>query len=156
ASMRVALCAGLLLSASVASSAEAPPGYYRFPAIHKDVIVFAAEGDLWRVGREGGVASRLTSHPGEESHPALSPDGKVLAFSATYEGTTEVYTMPIEGGVPVRRTFESGGSQIVVGFAPDGGLLYATDRYSTLPSTQLVRLEPTGGGRTILPLAEAA
>src|SRR6185295_1935457 len=86
--------------------AEETLGYYRFPALHGDTIVFAAEGDLWRVGRQGGVATRLTTHPGEESQPAISPDGRTLAFSATYEGPNEVYTMPIDGGLPVRRTFE--------------------------------------------------
>ena len=48
----------------------------------------------------GGVASRLTSHPADESYPAISPDGTTLAFSAAYEGPTEVYTMPLAGGSP--------------------------------------------------------
>ena len=81
-------------------------GYYRFPAIHGDTIVFTAEGDLWRVSVNGGVAQRLTTHPAEESRAAISPDGKTIAFSAAYEGPTEVYTVPIDGGVPVRQTFE--------------------------------------------------
>src|SRR5439155_11865368 len=93
-------------------------GYYRFPAIHRDTIVFTAEGDLWRVGVKGGVAQRLTSHPGEESRAAFSPDGKTLAFSAQYEGPLEVYTMPAEGGLPGRRTFE-GGAALVAGWTPD-------------------------------------
>ena len=42
-------------------------GYYRFPAIHGDTIVLTAEGDLWRVGVNGGVAQRLTTHPAEEN-----------------------------------------------------------------------------------------
>src|SRR5205814_2986470 len=112
------------------------PGYYRFPAIHGDVIVFTAEGDLWRIGIKGGVAQRLTSHPGEESHAAFSEDGKTLAYSAQYEGPREVYTMPVEGGLPTRQTFE-GGAALVIGWAPDGKILYATRHYSTLPDLQL-------------------
>ena len=45
---------------------EAGEGYYRFPSIHKNVIVFSAEGDLWRVTSDGGIAQRLTSHASEE------------------------------------------------------------------------------------------
>jgi len=74
----------LLLPALV--HAEALPGYYRFPAIHGDTIVFTAEGDLWEVGTQGGTARWLTSHPAEEAHAAISPDGTTVAFSASYEG----------------------------------------------------------------------
>src|SRR3984957_6239080 len=63
-------------------------GYYRFPAIHKDVIVFTAEGDLWRVGVRGGAAQRLTSHPGTESHAANSPERRLLALCAEHAGPT--------------------------------------------------------------------
>src|SRR5688500_9265321 len=95
----------------------------------------------WRIGIDGGVAQRLTTHPAEESRPAFSPDGKTLAFSASYEGPTEVYTLSLDGGVPVRQTFE-GGNALVVGWTPGGEVLYSTRRYSTLPNTQLARIEP--------------
>jgi tricorn protease len=148
-----------LLLALAAAAAEPPTsgavGYYRFPAIHGDTVVFGAEGDLWQVARTGGVASRLTSHPADESYPAISPDGATLAFTAAYEGPAEVYTMPLAGGSPVRRTFDGGGAR-VAGFAPDGALVYATRRYSTLPDTQLHRLDLRAGERTPLPLAQAA
>jgi tricorn protease len=149
----------LMLTLTLLLTAPTDPsraiGYYRFPAIRGEVLVFGAEGDLWQVARSGGVASRLTSHPAEESSPALSPDGTTLAFSAAYEGPTEVYTMPLAGGSPVRRTFDGGGAR-VVGFAPDGTLVYATRRYSTLPDTQLFRLELVTGERKPVPLAQAA
>jgi len=51
-----------------------------------------------------GLAARLTTHPAEESHPAISPDGATLAFSAAYEGPVEVYTMPVAGGAPTARS----------------------------------------------------
>jgi len=151
--MPLALTLSLLLAASPEPSTAV--GYYRFPAIHGDVVVFAAEGDLWQVARTGGVAFRLTTHPADESYPAISPDGTTLAFSAAYEGPSEVYTMPLAGGAPVRRTFDGGGAQ-VTGFAPDGTLVYATRRYSTLPDTQLFRLDLRTGARTAVPLAQAA
>ncbi|MCK7481900.1 MAG: hypothetical protein M0C28_35550 [Candidatus Moduliflexus flocculans] len=84
-------------------------GYYRFPAIHGDTVVFTSEGDLWTVDVRGGTARRLTSHSGIEAYPAISPDGQTLAFSAQYEGPTEVYTMPLAGGLPARRTFAGQG-----------------------------------------------
>src|SRR5215475_16052215 len=125
----------LLASVSLAQNR----GYYRFPALYGDTVVFTSEGDLWSVGIQGGVARRLTSHPGEESRAAFSPDGKTIAFSANYEGPTEVYTIPAAGGLPVRRTFDGGG--VVVGWTPDGKILYQTRRYSTLPDAQLATID---------------
>ena len=144
-----------LLLLPVTLHAEETLGYYRSPAIHGDVIVFAAEGDLWRVDRRGGVATRLTTHPAEEANPAISPDGRTIAFSAAYEGPTEVYTMPVDGGLPVRRTFE-GENTRVVGWTPGGEILYATGHDSRLPATQLARLDPATGRRTLVPLAQAS
>lgn len=130
-------------------------GYYRFPAIHGDELVFTAEGDLWRVGIGGGVAQRLTAHPAEESRASFSPDGKTLAFSAAYEGPTEIYTLPLDGGVPTRHTYDGAVAQ-VAGWTPSGQILYSTRRYSSLPNTQLVRVDPRTGARERLPLAQAA
>ncbi len=115
-------------------------GFYRYPALHGDLIVFAAEGDLWRVSAEGGVAHRLTTHAAEETDPVISPDGSTIAFTARYEGPTELYTMPIEGGLPVRRTYESDPSRATT-WTPDGRVVYATRHYSTLPQWQLVALD---------------
>ncbi len=137
------------------ASATGRNGYYRFPAIHGDTIVFTSEGDLWTVDARGGTARRLTSHPGMETYPAISPDGLTLAFSAQYEGPTEVYTMPLAGGLPERHTF-AGQSATVAGWTPDGKILYATQKYSTLPNAQLVVLDPAANAETLLPLNQAA
>jgi tricorn protease len=128
-------------------------GYYRFPAISGPTIVFTSEGDLWEVGIEGGTARRLTTHPGEETHAAFSPDGKTLAFTANYEGPAEVYSMPASGGLPTRRTFDGGAE--VVGWTPDGKILYSTERYATLPDEQLATVDSENRVE-IVPLAQAA
>ena len=130
----------LLVAFVCACWAQSNRGYYRYPAIHGDQVVFTSEGDLWEVGIAGGPARRLTSHPGEESHAAFSPDGKTIAYSADYEGPTEVYTMPSSGGLPVRRTFD-GLAAYVVGWTPDGKILYTTRSFSTLPNSQLATID---------------
>jgi tricorn protease len=149
----ITLLLGLLVAPA---AAETPLGYYRTPAIHGETIVFAAEGDLWKVGATGGVATRLTSHPGTESTPAISPDGGTLAFVAQYEGPVEVYTMPLAGGLPTRRTFDGGRRTAVGGWTPEGQILYATDAYATLPSIQLATIDPATGERVQIPLAQAS
>jgi tricorn protease len=145
----------ILLTLSSHAHAESTLGYYRFPAIHEDTIVFTAEGDLWIVGMGGGTARRLTTHHGTESHAAISPDGTTLAFSAEYEGPTEVYTMPLGGGLPKRRTYW-GERCIVAGWTPDGMIIYSTQHYSTLPSTQLATYDPVHDEHTVIPLSQAS
>jgi tricorn protease len=132
---------------------EGRHGYYSSPSLHGDTVVFTSEGDLWTVSVHGGAARRLTTGLGVEDQARISPDGKTVAFSADYEGPREVYTMPIDGGLPERRTWDS--DSVPEGWAPDGRLLIATSRYSTLPESQLVLVDDRGG-REIVPLAQAA
>jgi tricorn protease len=153
--MRTRLLAWAALLPAALSAQTPSIGYYRFPALGDQSIVFTAEGDLWRVPVTGGIAQRLTSHPGEESHAAISPDGKTVAFSASYEGPTEVYTMPIDGGAPVRRTFE-GGNAITVGWTPDGKVMYSTNHFATLPNDQLAEVDLSNNATTLVELAQAS
>jgi tricorn protease len=103
----------------------------RFPAIHGDRIAFTYAGDLYTVPAAGGVARRLTSHDGFEMFPRFSPDGKWLAFTGQYDGNTEVFLMPADGGEPKRLTYTAtlgrddvsdrmGPNNIVMGWRRDG------------------------------------
>ena len=77
----------------------------RFPAIQGDQVVFTYAGDIYTVARSGGMARKLTNHEGFEMFGRFSPDGRQIAFTAQYDGNTEVYVMPSEGGVPKRLTY---------------------------------------------------
>ncbi len=77
----------------------------RFPTIYGNNLVFTYAGDLYTVDANGGVARKLTNHIGYEMFARFSPDGKTLAFTGQYDGNTEVYTMPSQGGVPKRITY---------------------------------------------------
>ncbi len=127
-------------------------GYYRMPALRNGTIVFVSEGDLFRVSAQGGNATRLTSHEGLEQLPAISPDGSTIAFAATYEGPQEIYTMPIGGGLPTRRTFDGNGRVNFVGWASNDLLAFSSDAGSTLPRSRMHLLSTSTGARTVLPL----
>ncbi len=156
----VSLCAlSFATSALVGQAADQATqgrlGFYRFPALAGDTVAFAAEGDLWKVSINGGVAQRLTTHAAEESDPAISPDGRTLAFTARYEGPAELYTMSLSGGVPIRRSYEGETSRATT-WTPDGDIIYTTNHYSTIPKPMLVRLDPSSGERSLVPLATAS
>ncbi len=145
----------LALFAAVLFAQQNNKGWYSSPTIHGDTIAFTAEGDLWLVGVEGGLARRLTTHPGYETKPAFSPDGATIAYIADYEGPSEIYTMPASGGIPVRRTFEGGSVENLSGWTPDGKILYATRAFSGLPDSRLATIDHDGVIQQV-PLNQAA
>ena len=98
------------------------------PAISSTQIAFIYANDLWVANADGTNSRRLTSDAGIESNPYFSPDGKIIAFSAEYEGNTDVYTIPAEGGMPQRLTWHPSADN-VRGFTPDGkAVLFASSR----------------------------
>ncbi|MCA6074733.1 S41 family peptidase [Fulvivirga sedimenti] len=99
----------------------------REPTLSANSIVFVYADDLWKVSRAGGDAVRLTSHEGSESLPHFSPDEKWIAFSAEYDGNTDVYVIPSEGGTPLRLTWHPGGD-FVQGWTPDGEVMFRSGR----------------------------
>ena len=80
-------------------------GYYRFPTIHNDHLVFVSEDDLWSYSLSQEKLSRLTSNYGAVFTPRLSPDGKNIAFVGSEDGDTEVYVIPSSGGPAKRLTY---------------------------------------------------
>jgi len=135
-------CAGF---ATVAVSRANATGYYRFPSIHGDMIVFAAEGDLWKVPVTGGQASRITTHDGNELFAKFSPDGKWLAFSGEYEGNVDVFVMPAAGGEPRRLTFHPEADQVMA-WKPDSSAIVFRSGRKTVHREQHLYEVPVGGG----------
>lgn len=69
-----------------------------------------------RIGR----ISRLTAEPGLELHPALSPDGKFVAFAAGPSGRLRVYVRQLSGGRTIAVADSLGGDQHWPRWSPDG------------------------------------
>ena len=106
-------------------------GYYRFPTIAHDRVVFVCEDDLWTVPVAGGAAIRLTANPGPCSTPRLSPDGKNVAYIANHEGHPELYVMPSEGGNVRRLTYLGSSMAVTCGWSDDGREIFFLANPST-------------------------
>jgi tricorn protease len=103
-------------------------GYFRFPTIYGETIVFVAEDDLWSVGIHGGVARRSTSNVGDVTYPVFSRDGAWLAFVGREEGASEIYVMPAQGGSAKRLTYLSSSCR-VLGWTDDGQKIIFSSNY---------------------------
>ena len=93
------------LTFTMRASAQNDARLMRYPDINKNQIAFVYAGDIWSVDANGGEARRLTSHPGMELFPKISPDGKWIAFSGEYSGSRQIFVMPSNGGTPRQLTF---------------------------------------------------
>ena len=116
------------------------------PALSENHIAFVYANDLWIADRDGKHPRRLTSDDGVESLPVFSPDGQHVAFTAQYDGNTDVFITSIHGGIPTRLTYHPR-ADLVRGFTPDGKkVLFSTSRnLFTGRFQKLYTVSPQGG-----------
>ena len=166
---RFAITAILALLPVLASADGQEARLLRFPSVGGDRIAFTYAGDLYTVPVNGGTATRLTSDEGFEIFSRFSPDGRTIAFTAQYDGNTEVYTIPAEGGVPRRITYTSsvarddigdrvGPNNIVMGWTPDGrSIIYRSRWYAFSSLRGLLFTVPAEGGEPVqIPTTEGS
>ncbi len=73
---------------------------------------------------------QLTADPGFSDSPALSPDGKVLAYSSDHGpgGGRDLYVKQVSGGQPIQLTSDGAGNT-TPDFSPDGSrIVFHSDR----------------------------
>jgi tricorn protease len=137
------------------ASTSSPLLLLRYPSMSKTQIVFEYGGELWEVSRAGGKAHVLASGMDLLTTPKFSPDGSMVVFTGTYDGNTDVYVVPSEGGQPHRLTYHPG-PDVAVGWTPDGkNVLFRSSRYSYSDPNQLYTVPVSGGFPKELPLAIA-
>jgi len=153
-------------SLAVAIPAAAQSKLLRFPDIQGDKVAFCYAGDIWTAPASGGMATRLTAHPGLELFPKFSPDGKWIAFTGQYDGDEQVYVIPSEGGVPRQLTFypargplapRHGWDNQVYGWTRDGSaVLFRSLRDAGGDARSKLYTVPLAGGpETALPMYAA-
>lgn len=163
---KILLLALLMVTFLAGLNAQDEMRLLRFPSVHGDNLVFTYAGDLYLVSTAGGVARRLTSDPGYEMFARFSPDGKYIAFTGQYDGNTEVYLIPAEGGLPKRLTYTAtlnrddisdrmGPNNIVMAWTPDSKKIIYRSRGRSFNDFvgQLYAVSVEGGMSEQLPLS---
>jgi Tol biopolymer transport system component len=110
-----------------------------FPSLTPDGRTLAFVSDRWGdsseiwiqdlVGGEpAGEPRRLTDQRGRASHPAISPDGRWVAYYLFNGNARDLWVVPSAGGQPRQLTFDPA-SDVQPAWSPDGGrIAYASDR----------------------------
>jgi dipeptidyl aminopeptidase/acylaminoacyl peptidase len=90
----------------VGAPAVSPDGTWLVvPVTGYDVEQNEGRTRLWRLPVGGGEPQPLTASDASSTEPALSPDGRRLAFARKHEQEkAQLYVMPLDGGEPERLT----------------------------------------------------
>lgn len=142
---KLALVAGLAAAGSAMGQVRPHAGMFRYPDISTSQIAFSYGGDLWTVGRDGGVARKLTTPSGNEILPRFSPDGSRIAFLGNYEGNPDLYTISIEGGLAERLTYHPS-TEILCDWTADDDLIFFQNGLAGLGRQTELYTVPVAGG----------
>lgn len=93
-------------------------------------VLFEARGEVFSVPAEKGYVIDLTRTPGAaERYPALSPDGKQVAYFSDRTGEYELYLRPADGSGQERQVTHLGpGFRYRLSWSPDGKQVVFADQ----------------------------
>ncbi len=128
----------------------------RFPDIRENLVVFVYGEDIWSVPADGGIATRLTIHDGEERFPRFSPDGNLIAFTGYYDGNPDVYVMNKYGGEITRVTSHPGFDEVIGWHPGKNKIIFCAYRSDYPGYSELFLISPDGTGLEKLIMHEAA
>jgi Tol biopolymer transport system component len=80
---------------------------------------------IWTIDAEGGAPRRFATHPGEDSMPSWSRDGRFLYSSSVRAGVWSIWRAPLASGAEQRVTESPGGLSYE---SDDGQTLFFTRR----------------------------
>lgn len=130
------------------------------PDGHALIYASSARGtfDLYRLpiaaGPDGvtvaGPAVPLTSAPGDELSPSVSPDGSAVVYMSIDRATgrSHLERIPLAGGAPVRLT--DGPADMTPSYAPDGASIAFAAPSASQRDLDLYAIAPDGGARRLL------
>lgn len=96
--------------------------------------------DIYRQRIDGSAITQLTDDASNDVMPALSPDGKTIAFSSDRSGNWDIYLMDADGGPAVQLTNDRT-HQIHPSFSPDGKHLVYSSLSDRTGQWQLVVID---------------
>ena len=114
------------------------------PGANEVVFVSTRSG---RIGTGGLFVGEREIHFEETSfrtRPAVSPDGRTIAYVSDADGSRQIVLLPVEGGVPIPLTRDPGADHFAPAWSPDGeAIVYVSNR----GGKGALEVQPFHGGR---------
>jgi dipeptidyl aminopeptidase/acylaminoacyl peptidase len=107
----------------------------------------AAEQTLARYSRDGRRIGALPIPPGDISQPALSPDGRRLAFLRVVNGAGDVFVLDIANGA-IQRVSPSPDYDELPSWSPDSSAVFYLGRLGT--ERVVFKVAPGGGTQPVV------
>ena len=85
-------------------------------------LVYSMQGSLWQQAIDSGVAEQLSSGPGYDFQPDVSPDGKTVVFARYLADAIELNLLDLESGKITALT-KGGDVNVEPRWSPDGSRL---------------------------------
>lgn len=108
--------------------------------------VHRAEGsdykELWAMDYDGRNKQRITDYRNLCLTPAISPDGKRIAFTTYVEGTPKIYLHSLETGLRLPFYNQEASLNTTPSFSPDGRSIFFAS--SASGHSQIYRADPDG------------
>jgi Tol biopolymer transport system component len=99
-----------------------------------------------------GKPRQITSDPGWESEPALSPDGSLIAYASNASGNADIWIVDVKGGSALRLTDDPASDRSPAWFPDGSALAFTSDRGGSDGIWKVPRL----GGSAVLFVPDAA
>jgi TolB protein len=80
------------------------------------------QADLYRKDVQGRTVTQLTTDPGEDIMPCVSPDGSRIAFASNRLGNWDIFVMSVDGGQATQISSDPE-AELHPSWSPDGSML---------------------------------
>ena len=114
-------------AARIEAVAPARRPVWMIPVLTMAAVALAVAGWSFLSGRDDplalGRSDALTTEPGLEVHPAISPDGKFVAYAAGNSSQLRVFIRPVGGGRSIPLSDDSTGLEAMPRWSRDGSQL---------------------------------
>ena len=97
-----------------------PGGVPRRRTLYFSTFRFSPRFNLVSKSVHGATLALLTARHSNNIHPAVSPDGKSLAFSSDRDGSWDIYVLQTRPGGTIRRVVTSATATLGPAWSPDG------------------------------------